>query len=123
VPFRAKDSLTLQSEFSYSNVVIVLTCFSYYYGGLEYNNLFFAFKHLVKFNQADIEYGDWVWDTPDLPAGFQSLVRINLKDRFLYTNKIFPHLWQTKAVVDYFLFCIIFPKEMKKFLHKLSVLG
>jgi hypothetical protein len=123
VPFRAKDSPTLRSGFSHLDVVIVLTCLSYYYGGLEYNNLFLVFKHLVKSNQADIEYGDWVRDAPDLSAGFRSLVRINLKDRFLCTNKIFPYLWQAKAVVDYFLFCIIFPKEIKEFPHKLSASG
>lgn len=68
VPFRAKDSPTLRSEFSHPDVVIVLTCLSYYYGGLGDDDLFLAFEHLVKSDQADIEYGDWVRDAADLPG-------------------------------------------------------
>ena len=108
VPFRAKDSPTVRSEFSHPDVVIVLTCLSYYSSGLEEEDLFLAFEHFVKSDQADIEYGDWVQDTPDLPGPFRSLIGINLKDRLQFTNKVFPRLRQAKAVIDYFLSHIIF---------------
>ncbi len=36
VPYRAKDMPSARSEFSHPDVVIVLTCLSYYYGGLSH---------------------------------------------------------------------------------------
>jgi hypothetical protein len=123
VPYRAKDSPALRSEFSHPDVVIVLTCLSYYYGGLEDKDLFTAFEHLIKSDQADNEYEEWVRDAPDLPASFRSLVGINLKDRYQCTREIFPHIRQAQAVVDFFLARIVFPKEMKEFPHKLSASG
>ncbi|KAI6439400.1 hypothetical protein MCOR15_011939 [Pyricularia oryzae] len=47
VPYRAKDSPSPRSEFSHPEVVILLTSFSYYYGGLGDQDLFHAFEHLL----------------------------------------------------------------------------
>lgn len=123
VPYRAKDSPALRSEFSHPDVVIVLTCLSYYYGGLEDQGLFTAFEHLMKSDQADNEYEEWVRDAPDLSPSFRTLTGINLKDRYQCTHDIFPHLRHAQAVIDFFLARIIFPKEMKEFPHKLSASG
>ncbi|KAJ9131694.1 Phosphate system positive regulatory protein PHO81 [Coniochaeta hoffmannii] len=123
VPYRAKDSPALRSEFSHPDVVIVLTCLSYYYGGLGDEDLFTAFEHLIKSDQADTEYDEWVRDAPKLPLSFRSLSGINLKDRYQCTRDIFPHLRQAQAVVDFFLARIVFPREMKEFPHKLSASG
>lgn len=123
VPYRAKDSPALRSEFSHPDVVIVLTCLSYYYGGLGDKDLFTAFEHLIKSDQADKEYEEWVRDAPGLPASFRTIIGINLKDRYQCTHDIFPHLRQAQAVIDFFLARIVFPKEMKEFPHKLSASG
>lgn len=56
MPYRAKDNPSPRSEFSYLDVVIVLTSLSYYYGGLENDDLFLAFGYFLKSDQADIEY-------------------------------------------------------------------
>jgi hypothetical protein len=40
VPYRAKDNPAPRSEFSHPEVVVVLTCLSYYYAGLSDNDLF-----------------------------------------------------------------------------------
>jgi hypothetical protein len=82
VPYRAKDSPALRSEFSHPDVVIILTYLSYYYGGLEDQDLFTAFEHLIKSDQADNEYEEWVRDAPDLSPSFRTLTGINLKDRY-----------------------------------------
>ncbi|KAB5525653.1 hypothetical protein GE09DRAFT_1257349 [Coniochaeta sp. 2T2.1] len=123
VPYRAKDSPALRSEFSHPDVVIVLTCLSYYYGGLDDKDLFTAFEHVIKSDQADNEYEEWVRDAPTLPVSFRSLVGINLKDRYQCTRDVFPHLRQSQAVIDFFLARIVFPKHMKEFPHKLSASG
>jgi len=123
VPYRAKDSPTARSEFSHPDVVVVLTCLSYYYGGLLDDDLFLAFDHLIKSDQADIEYHEWVKNAPNLPTSFHRLIGVNMKDRFQAINQIFPHLRFTKSVIDYFLAHIVFPKEMKEFPQKLSASG
>ncbi|EER36939.1 conserved hypothetical protein [Histoplasma capsulatum H143] len=123
VPYRAKDNPTPRSEFSHPDVVIILTSLSYYYGGLEDADLFATFSHLLKSDQADIEYQVWMRDAPHLPPDFRCLTGINLKDRLQCLERIFPFIRHAKSVIDYFLEHIVFPKEMKEFPHKLSASG
>ncbi|KAE8351981.1 hypothetical protein BDV28DRAFT_149490 [Aspergillus coremiiformis] len=123
VPYRAKDNPTARSEFSHPDVVIILTCLSYYYGGISDADLFLSFSHLLNTDQADVEYQLWVKDSHQLPKEFQQLVSINLEDRYLCTEKIFPSFRFAKSVVDYFLEHLVFPKEMKEFPYKLSASG
>ncbi|KAI9655268.1 MAG: hypothetical protein M1829_000681 [Trizodia sp. TS-e1964] len=123
VPYRAKDCPTPRSEFSHPDVVIVLTCLCYYYEGLSDDDLFLAFERLLKSDQANLEYNEWVNDAPELPSAFGQLAGVNMKDRFQAIHKIFPHLRFAKSVIDYFLAHIVFPKEVKEFPHKLSASG
>ncbi|KAI0107369.1 hypothetical protein F4776DRAFT_675198 [Hypoxylon sp. NC0597] len=122
VPYRAKDSPSPRSEFSHPDVVIILTSLSYYYGGLNDKDMFEAFNHLLKSDQAELEYQVWVAGVEDLPHAFRQLVGINLEDEQC-TQRVFRCLRYAKAVVDYFLAHIVFPKEMKEFPHKLSASG
>ncbi|KAI0595401.1 hypothetical protein F4775DRAFT_605075 [Biscogniauxia sp. FL1348] len=123
VPYRAKDNPTARSEFSHPDAVIVLTCLSYYYGGLSNEDLFTAFDHLLMTDQAEVEYRDWVQDAPNLPTSFRSLDGVAMKDHQQLTSAIFPHLRRSKSTVDYFLSHIVFPREMKEFPQKLSASG
>jgi hypothetical protein len=123
VPYRAKDSPAPRSEFSHPDVVLVLTSLSYYYSGLKDDELFLALGHLLKSDQADDEYQEWVKDAPELPTAFQDFSGINLKDEIQCIEQVFPSLRYAKAAVDYFLAHIVFPKEVKEFPHKLSASG
>ncbi|RMZ83548.1 hypothetical protein DV738_g1146, partial [Chaetothyriales sp. CBS 135597] len=123
VPYRAKDSPSLRSEFSHPDVVIVLTCLSHYYGGMTNDDLFLALDHLLKSDQADVEFQEWVKDAPELPPAFRQLSGINLKDRVQCVEQLFPPLRFAKNVIDYFLTHLVFPKEMREFPHKLSTSG
>jgi hypothetical protein len=123
VPFRSKDTPTPRSEFSHPDVVIILTSLCYYYGGLDDEDLFDTFSHLLKSDQADIEYGEWVAVKPGIPKAFQHISGVNIKDRVQCVQHIFPALRYSKKAIDYFLSYIVFPKEMKEFPHKLSASG
>lgn len=122
VPYRAKDNPSLRSEFSHPDVVIILTSLSYYYGGLEYEDLLQTFKHLLRSDQADQEFGVWVKDADNLRDTFKTLVGINLEDAEC-TQSLFSSFRHAKGVIDYFLAHIVFPKEMKEFSHRLSASG
>ncbi|KAI0506704.1 hypothetical protein F5B22DRAFT_639075 [Xylaria bambusicola] len=123
VPYRAKDNPTPRSEFSHPDVVIALTSLTYYYGGLEDEDLFIALGNLMESDQASIEYDTWMKDSGSMPVPFRQLEGINLKDRAQCINDIFPHLRYGKSVVDYFLGHVVFPKEVKEFPYKLSASG
>ena len=123
VPYRAKDNPTPRSEFSHPDVVVVLTCLSYYYAGLSDDDLVAAFNHLLKTDQADTEYQVWIDDAPDLPYAYRQLGGINLQDRHHCIEHVFPTLRFSKGAIDYFLAHLVFPKEMKEFPSKLSASG
>ena len=123
VPYRAKDNPTPRSEFSHPDVVIMLTSLSYYYDGLEDEDLFIALEQLMRSDQADVEYAAWIKDAPNMPHEFRQLDGVNTKDRTQCILKIFPSLRYGKSVIDYFLANVVFPKEMKEFPHKLSASG
>ncbi|KAI1459754.1 hypothetical protein F4805DRAFT_420134 [Annulohypoxylon moriforme] len=122
VPYRAKDSPSPRSEFSHPDVVILLTSLSYYYGGLNDEDLFLTFNHLLKSDQAELEYGQWVEAAKDLKPSFKQLIGINLEDSQC-TEYVFENLRYVKEVVDYFLAHMVFAKEMKEFPNKLSASG
>lgn len=123
VPYRAKDNPAPRAEFSHPDVVIVLTTLSYYYAGLSNDDLFLAFDHLLKSDQAHVEYQMWVADAPHLPRSYRQLDGINLEDERHCVQHVFPGLRSSKSVIDYFLSNIVFPKEMKEFPQKLAASG
>ena len=123
VPYRAKASPALRSEFSHPDVVIVLTCLSYYYGGLSNNELSVCFEHLSKSDRAEQEYDGWVREAPKLDASLRYYSAINVKDRKQCLEVVFPALRFAKPIVDFYLSRVVFPREMKEFPLKLSASG
>lgn len=125
VPYRAKDSPALRSEFSHPDVVIILSCLSYYYGGLRDDELFIAFGHLFTSDQGDSEYSNWISSVPEkeLPQAYRHLSGVNIKDRIRCIEDIFPPLRYIKSVIDYYLSKILFPREIREFSQKLSASG
>ncbi|KAK7755219.1 hypothetical protein SLS62_002724 [Diatrype stigma] len=123
VPYRAKDSPAPRAEFSHPDIVIILTYLSYYYGGLSSAQLFTAFEHLQRSDQADEEFANWVKGSTRLPSTLRQLSGVNLKDRSQFAEQIFPALKLTKAAIDFYLHKVVFPKEMGEFPKKLSASG
>ena len=123
VPYRAKDNPATRAEFSHPDVTIVLTCLSYYYGGLSNEQLFVSFEMLISWDNAEGEYERWVQYAPELPLTFRKLRGINLSDSTQCSQQVFPSLRFAKSVIDFYISEIVFPKEMKEFPHKLSASG
>ncbi|KAH7095848.1 hypothetical protein FB567DRAFT_624053 [Paraphoma chrysanthemicola] len=124
VPYRFKDGPSPRAEYSHPDVLIILTLLSHYYGGLSDEQMFTAFEHLSGSDQADVQFSEWVSAAaPSLPLAFRTLAGINLKDRQHCIQEIFPHLRYSKACTDYFLSRLVFPKEMRQFMSKLSASG
>lgn len=123
VPESAKDNPTAGSEFSHPDVILILTTLIYYYSDLGDDYLLEFFEHLLKEDQAEVEYQVWVKEEGGLPEAFQQLIGINLQDRYLCVEKLFPSFRFAKSVIDYFLTRMVFSTEMKEFSHRLSASG
>ncbi|KAJ7272729.1 hypothetical protein B0H12DRAFT_592863 [Mycena haematopus] len=117
VPYRAKDSPAPRAEFGHPDMIIVLTCLSYYYSGLTDSPLNTSFKLLLNSDNPDTQYEFWVKGIQDLPANLRGL---NLDDFEQKTGHVFPRLRYNKAVIDFYLSECVFPKEAREFPHKLT---
>lgn len=123
VPYRAKDMPSARSEFSHPDVVIVLTCLSYYYGGLSHAELYTCLELLAKSDQSEHEYDRWAAESPTLPESFRHFSAINLKNRPQCEGEVFPGLKYSRPVIDFYLRRVVFPREVKQFPFKLSASG
>lgn len=123
VPYRAKDCPSARSEFSHPEVVMLLTALSSYYGGLSDDELFLAFTHLLKSDQPEQDYDEWVRDADSMPCSFRHLNGVNIKDHGQCTQQIFPCLRYSKGAIDFFLSRVVYPKFMKEFPSKLSAVS
>ncbi|RFU36269.1 hypothetical protein B7463_g125, partial [Scytalidium lignicola] len=123
VPYHAKDSPTARSEFSHPDTTLVLTCLSYYYGGLSNEQILSSFEALLQFDHAGEEYEKWVHDSPALPSTFKALTSINLSNSEQCCREVFPPLRFARSVINFYLSTIVFPTEMKEFPQKLSSSG
>ncbi|KAH5679679.1 hypothetical protein HBI21_077300 [Parastagonospora nodorum] len=124
VPYRFKDGPNPRAEYSHPEVIVLLTCLSHYYRGLDDEQMFTALKHLSQNDQATVHFAEWVETaSPALPDAFRTLSGINLRDRQHCIQDVFPHLHYSKACIDYFLSRLVFPKEFKQFPSSLSASG
>ena len=124
VPYRAKDSPSPRAEFGHTDIAICLTCLTYYYEGLTDTQLGDCFEQLFKTDNPNEEYEEWIKGCrEDLPETLHRLRGLNLDDPVQRNKQIFPQLRYCKAVIDFFLSTIVFPKQMKEFPHKLSTSG
>ncbi|KAJ6561124.1 hypothetical protein DFH09DRAFT_503515 [Mycena vulgaris] len=120
VPYRAKDSPAVRAEFGHPDMIIVLTCLSYYYGGLTDDQLDTAFKFLLNSDNPEAQYEHWVKGIDNLPTNLASLRGLNLDDFEQRTQHIFPLLRYNKAATDFYLSECVFPKEAREFQYKLT---
>ncbi|KAG2038864.1 hypothetical protein BDR03DRAFT_953798 [Suillus americanus] len=122
VPFRAKDMPSLRAEFGHPDVAVTLTCMSYYYAGLTPQQLVLCFELLLKQDNPALEYESWVLGLQSVPESLRDLRGINTEsaDQLSQLQQLFA---STKAVVDFYLSRVVFPKEAKGFPSKLTCSG
>ncbi|KAG1816755.1 uncharacterized protein BJ212DRAFT_172723 [Suillus subaureus] len=122
VPFRAKDMPSLRAEFGHPDVAITLTCISYYYAGLTHEQLMLCFELLLKQDNPTLEYESWVLGLPSVPESLHHLSGINTEsaEQLRDLQELFAC---NKAVIDFYLSRVVFPKEAKAFPKKLTCSG
>ena len=76
VLFRAKDMPSLWAEFSHPDIVVTLTCLSYYYTGLTREQLLLCFELFLRQDNPPLEYESWVLEIESVPERLQHPCRI-----------------------------------------------
>ncbi|PVF94402.1 hypothetical protein CPB86DRAFT_800496 [Serendipita vermifera] len=103
VPYRAKDLPSPRSEFGHPDITILLTCLSYYYGGLDDETIRLTLKQLLKSGTPELtqakefpsKLSSSGWDLaarkPNLSTGFSGTNdgRFLLPTTILHTNAKF----------------------------------
>ncbi|KAK7056950.1 hypothetical protein VNI00_002668 [Paramarasmius palmivorus] len=124
VPYRAKDMPSPRAEFGHPDVAILLTCLSYYYGGLTDHQVEVSFQSLYEQGNPKMEYEKWVVAGGDeIPKELRDLSVINLGDSQQWRCQLLPLFRSNHAVIDFYLSQVVFPKAAKEFPHKLMVSG
>lgn len=122
VPYRAKGIPTQNSEFGHPDVAVLLTCLSYYYTGLSLMQVGDCFKILLKDTNAQDIYKGWAL-AGGLSDNLSSLDAINIDDKVLCRESVFPRLQFNLETIDFYLNQVVFPKEGKEFAKRLSASG
>ncbi|KAG1750324.1 uncharacterized protein EDB91DRAFT_1234945 [Suillus paluster] len=122
VPFRAKDMPSLRAEFGHPDIAVTLTCLSYYYAGLTLQQLMLCFELLLKQDNPALEYESWVLGLQSVPESLRHLSGINTEsaEQLRDLQQLFA---SNKAVIDFYLSRVVFPKEAKGFPNKLTCSG
>ncbi|KAH9062248.1 hypothetical protein EDB87DRAFT_329798 [Lactarius vividus] len=120
VPYRAKDVPSLRAEFGHPDIVIALTCLSYYYGGLTKQQVLQCFDLLTKLDNPDMEYDQWVEFGEGVPASLRQVNSINTNDDTQVDGYLVPLFSRNPKVIDFYLSQVVFPRAAKEFPYKLS---
>ncbi|KAK0750669.1 hypothetical protein B0T18DRAFT_463287, partial [Schizothecium vesticola] len=121
VPFRGKDLPSPRSEFGHPDVVIVLTCLSYYYGGLHSQELRASLERLAISAGGERRYTSWVLPAlHSIPRSLHQLGAIDIQDHHHFGYRVFPHLCRLRLAIDYYLAEVLFEREIREFSQTLS---
>jgi hypothetical protein len=118
VPYRAKSIPSPSAEFAQPEMMIVLTALSWLYTGVEREDLRRCIVLLLKSSDPSHEYTTWVRES-NVPSKYRSSNCINLDDA-TFLDELYGHLKDSRAVIDFFLRFLVYPREAKEFQHKLS---
>ncbi|KAL8784896.1 MAG: hypothetical protein Q9213_003709 [Squamulea squamosa] len=123
VPYRAKGVPAPAAEFGHPDVTIALTCLSYYYTGLDNDQLRACLELLHRFDDPSVEYSDWTRADDSFPSQLRHWSSVNLEDHRQCEEQLFPALRFNKKTADFFMANVVFPREGKEFDQKLSASG
>ena len=122
VPYRAKDVPSARAEFGHPDLTIVLTCLSYYYGGLSEEQLRISFEILLEQDDPSSDFAIWLEDCASrtLPDRFQDLSNINIRSSEQWEQYLVPLFSRNQGAIDFYLSRVVFPKYAKEYPWKIS---
>ncbi|ORY62516.1 uncharacterized protein BCR38DRAFT_467122 [Pseudomassariella vexata] len=120
VPYHAKGVPSDSAEWGHPDVSILLTCLSFYHGGITIEQTRQALDHMLKSDDPSSEYDRWTNESfPEYLRDWHSLK----VDDTHQLNQIWNSVRYNVIVIDYFLNNLVFPKHAKQFKFKLHSNG
>ncbi|KAK6500898.1 hypothetical protein TWF506_003658 [Arthrobotrys conoides] len=123
VPFKAKDTPSLASDFAHPEVLLCLTCLSWYNYGLNWGEVKDCIEAVRAVDNPEDEYCRWIEGDKALPEHLKSLKGVNLDNPEDFESFLFPGLQWNKKVIDFYLQTFVFPRFSKQFPYKLTSSG
>ncbi|KAK7928695.1 hypothetical protein PG985_005693 [Apiospora marii] len=120
VPYLAKGVPSEQSEYGHCDVAILLTCLSFYHGGLTQDQTREAIEQVLKSDDPASLYEKWIDET--LPECLRDWQSLNVDDPQQLTQ-IWSCVRYRVAVIDYYLNTFVFPRHAKQFKVKIQSNG
>lgn len=122
VPYHAKGVPSATADWGHPDVAILLTCLSFYFGGLQMHQLKQSLTLILRSDDPGSEYDRWTKHAPSLPPALRTWTAVNLDDQAQCVD-LLNHLSHNMVVVDYFLNNFVFPRHAKQFAQKLVSSG
>ena len=121
IPYRAKDVPAEAAEFGHPDMTIILTCLSYYYGGLTGEQLRTSFELLLQEHDPPAEYARWLegYDAASMPDALQKLSGVNIRSFEQWERYLYPLFARNKRAIDLYLSKIVFPNHAEEFPQKI----
>ncbi|KAK8075993.1 hypothetical protein PG994_003265 [Apiospora phragmitis] len=120
VPYLAKGVPSEQSEYGHCDVAILLTCLSFYHGGLSQSQTREAIEQVLKSDDPASLYEKWIDER--LPEYLRDWQSLNVDD----PQQLFQ-IWSCVRyrvpVIDYYLNTFVFPRHAKQFKVKIQSNG
>ena len=82
-----------------------------------------CFDLLARLDNPEMEYDHWVESGQDLPAELRQLKGVNMEDEKQVDELLVPLFSRNKAMVDFYLSQIVFPRAARSFPSKLPSSG
>jgi len=113
---------SLRADFAHPDIALTLTCLSYYYGGLNRDQVLLCFDLLAKLDNPEMEYDHWVEleRDKDFPETLRQLSGVNTEDGTQVKDYLVPLFSRNKRVVDFYLSQVVFPRAAREFKSKFS---
>ncbi|KAK8022740.1 hypothetical protein PG993_013507 [Apiospora rasikravindrae] len=120
VPYLAKGVPSEQSEYGHCDVAILLTCLSFYHGGLNESQTREAIEQVLKSDDPASLYEKWIDDR--LPEYLRDWQSLNVDDP-QQLSQIWACVRYRVPVIDYYLNTFVFPRHAKQFKVKIQSNG
>jgi hypothetical protein len=118
VPFISKGTPTELSEWGHPDVAILLTILTFYYSGLNFEQVRMSLINISKTDDPVRVYDSFIQST-EIPESLREYENINEDDSF-QVETLWRHIRYSTTVVDYFLNHFVFPRHAKQFSVKLQ---
>ncbi|KAF2149050.1 hypothetical protein K461DRAFT_324482 [Myriangium duriaei CBS 260.36] len=119
VPFEAKGVPSERAEYGHPDVVITLTCLSFYFSGLTLDQFRDGLQRVLQADDSAADSERWTGPSASLQDSMSQWFLINIEDSD-QIQQLWKDLRFSRTVINHFLNSFVFPVHAKQFAVKMS---